>query len=66
MRASSILAALAFAATAFADDVPEGIAPEEPPPEGCETTAEGNFTIGYEPAPSRKRETAVEVCVFPR
>ncbi|CAO2655291.1 Nn.00g103550.m01.CDS01 [Neocucurbitaria sp. VM-36] len=61
MRASSFLAPLFFAATSLAQGVEEGIAPSESAPDGCETTAQGNFTIGTLKIESKaKRETAQE------
>jgi hypothetical protein len=62
MRASTILGSLLYAATAFAQAVPEGIAPDESSPDGCEQTVEGNFTIGIAISVGvHKRESASEV-----
>jgi hypothetical protein len=62
MRATSFLAPLFFAATTLAQAVEEGIAPSSPPPEGCKTTIDGNFTIGVlNGFHSSKRETAEQV-----
>lgn len=66
MRASSFLAPLFFTASSLAQGVEEGIAPSSSAPSGCETTVEGNFTIGVEnlSAVKFKRETAEEVSVW--
>lgn len=58
MRTASILAALSLAAAARAQAVPEGIAPSEPAPDGCDDTSKYNFTIGYMGIPSKKRAGA--------
>ncbi|KAF1847062.1 uncharacterized protein K460DRAFT_363170 [Cucurbitaria berberidis CBS 394.84] len=60
MRSSGFLAPLFLAASSLAQGVQEGIAPSSGPPEGCETTAQGNFTIGTLKIGSHhaKRETA--------
>jgi hypothetical protein len=65
MRVTSILlATLSCAATTFAQAVPEGIAPDEASPEGCEQTVDGNFTINIAvPVSRHKRESATEVCL---
>lgn len=65
MRVTAVLLAAltAFAANGSAQAVPEGIAPEEGPPEGCETSVDGNFTIGIALLAKRhRRESAQEVC----
>lgn len=56
----------AFASmTAVAQAVPEGIAPEGGPPEGCRTSVDGEFTIGIGVMGRRgRRETATEVCLI--
>lgn len=62
MRASTFLAPLFFAATSLAQGVDEGIAPSSGPPDGCESTVEGNFTIGtLKIEHHSKRETAQQV-----
>ncbi|KAJ4290474.1 hypothetical protein N0V90_010691 [Kalmusia sp. IMI 367209] len=63
MRTATILGALSYAATAFAQAVEIGIEPSESAPAGCDRSPKGNFTIGYIPVAqvSRKRATAVEV-----
>jgi hypothetical protein len=64
MRTTSVLAALSFAAAVSAQAVEIGIEPDEPAPEGCETTSKSNFTIGYQSLSTmRRRETALEVCL---
>ncbi|OAL46598.1 hypothetical protein IQ07DRAFT_590708 [Pyrenochaeta sp. DS3sAY3a] len=61
MRASSFFAPLFLAATVAAQAVEEGIAPDTPPPAGCETNVDGNFTIGTLKIEHKsKRETAQE------
>ncbi|KAF1940057.1 hypothetical protein EJ02DRAFT_239836 [Clathrospora elynae] len=61
MRASHFLAPLFLAATSLAQAVEEGIAPDSPAPEGCETTTDGSFMIGTLDHPSLgRRETAEE------
>jgi hypothetical protein len=65
MRAAVLLSTLAYAATCVAQAVPEGIEPDENPPEGCEKTVDGNFTIGIAMLVGRKRETASEVVSLP-
>ncbi|KAF2112860.1 hypothetical protein BDV96DRAFT_145376 [Lophiotrema nucula] len=61
MRAfSSILLALSLAATSCAGGVPEGIAPSEPSPEGCEKTVDGNFTIGILYVPVKGKRATFE------
>ncbi|KAF1970946.1 hypothetical protein BU23DRAFT_472190 [Bimuria novae-zelandiae CBS 107.79] len=61
MRTASVLAALSFAATSYAQAVEIGIEPSSPAPKGCDRSPKGNFTIGYIPASgvARKRETAI-------
>lgn len=63
MRTSAVLAPLFFAATSLAQAVEEGIAPSSPPPSGCQSNANGNFTIGTLKVGhhNSKRESAVEV-----
>jgi hypothetical protein len=63
MHVTSFLAPLLFAATSLAQAVEEGIAPSSPPPPGCESTANVNFTIGTLKFGHQtiKRESAVEV-----
>ena len=62
MRASSFFAPLFIAATVVAQAVEEGIAPDAPPPTGCKTDVDGNFTIGtLKIGHKSKRETAQEV-----
>ncbi|KAF2703494.1 hypothetical protein K504DRAFT_463543 [Pleomassaria siparia CBS 279.74] len=47
MRTTGILVALSlFATSSFAQGPPDGIAPDEPSPEGCKETVSGNFTLG--------------------
>ncbi|KAF2004279.1 hypothetical protein P154DRAFT_587934 [Amniculicola lignicola CBS 123094] len=41
-----VLLALSLAAAVFAQEVPEGLAPDGGSPEGCVDTIDGNFTIG--------------------
>ncbi|KAF1921525.1 hypothetical protein BDU57DRAFT_437640 [Ampelomyces quisqualis] len=61
MRTTSFLAPLLFAATSLAQAVEEGIAPSSPPPAGCKSNANVNFTIGtLKFGHSTKRESAVE------
>ena len=67
MRFFILLAALvSVVLNVSAQAVPEGIAPEAPPPPGCKQTVDGNFTIGIAVFASNKarRETAVEVRHF--
>lgn len=67
MRASSFIAPLFFAATSLAQGVEEGIAPSSSAPDGCDTTVDGNFTIGtLKIASQTKRETAQEVSLVTR
>lgn len=64
MRASLILGALlSTAISTYGQAVEEGIAPDSPPPPGCEETVDGNFTIGIavQVGKKMKRETAQEV-----
>ncbi|KAH7139127.1 hypothetical protein B0J11DRAFT_35800 [Dendryphion nanum] len=64
MRSSILLGALLGAIpTVFAQAVPEGIAPEAPPPPGCRQTVDGNFTIGIAVLPLARRETAAEAAL---
>ncbi|KAF2797362.1 hypothetical protein K505DRAFT_235702 [Melanomma pulvis-pyrius CBS 109.77] len=64
MRTSSILAAISLIASSFAQGPPEGVAPPDPSPPGCEDTATGKFTIGTLLLSSKhKRESAQEVAV---
>ncbi|EUC27985.1 hypothetical protein COCCADRAFT_110326 [Bipolaris zeicola 26-R-13] len=59
MRASALFAPILLAATALGQAVEEGIAPDSPAPNGCETTVDTPFKIGTLENPSlRKRETA--------
>ncbi|KAF2731145.1 hypothetical protein EJ04DRAFT_16595 [Polyplosphaeria fusca] len=63
MKTSAFLLSLFLAATSHASEVPEGIEPSEGPPDGCERTVNGNFTIGsavLDPTSKLRRETAVE------
>lgn len=64
MRPSALFAPFFLAATALGQAVEEGIAPNSPPPEGCETTVDTPFMIGTLENPSlNKRETAQQVCI---
>ena len=48
---------------ALAQSVPEGIAPDEAAPEGCEETYDGVFTLGkVQIGEAQKRDTA-QVCL---
>ncbi|KAF2190149.1 hypothetical protein K469DRAFT_723016 [Zopfia rhizophila CBS 207.26] len=54
MKAANILLPLSLVASCFAQAVPEGIAPDEPSPPGCQKTYDGNFTIGTMLVPFKK------------
>jgi hypothetical protein len=65
MRTSTIFAPLFLAATTLAQAVEEGIAPDAPAPEGCQTTVDTPFRIGTLENPTlKRRETAQEVCAL--
>ncbi|KAF2743559.1 hypothetical protein M011DRAFT_471307 [Sporormia fimetaria CBS 119925] len=56
---TTLLLTLLSASSALAQAVPEGIAPDAPPPAGCETSVPRPFTLGIKNL-FRKRETAQE------
>ncbi|KAH8725787.1 hypothetical protein GQ44DRAFT_203086 [Phaeosphaeriaceae sp. PMI808] len=57
---TTVLAPLLLAATSLSQAVEEGIAPSSPPPSGCESNANGNFTLGTLKFGHKKRETTAE------
>ncbi|KAF2838484.1 hypothetical protein M501DRAFT_974929 [Patellaria atrata CBS 101060] len=68
MRLSIALSGLAFATAVLCQAVEEGIAPDSPPPAGCETDFDGSFTLNVLliTAEERARRVAAFNDVFKR